>query len=333
MSNFLRPPTRGGRKKFVTNEVDATFYPQRRVKLEGMKPAVKVGVALGGGAARALAHIGALKALEARGLAPSVVAGTSSGAIIAALYALGLPAAELEHRARTQNLNEYWIQACDFGLHRASLIHGRRFENFLERKYFYGVTFEDLALPLAVACTSVDSGELVVVRSGPVARAVVASCALPGLFAAVRVGDEWLVDGGLVATVPFAALGSYDLDLTVGVHTGVDTQRSGFVRAVQRWHTSAWGQGVQRRLLGVRGRGVWSGFARGVARLQASYTQGVAAPDGALLVRADPPLSWFDLHKSPQAVTAGERATLAALDAHPLGVLGAHPELPAGERA
>ena len=280
-----------------------------------MKPDLSVGVALGGGAARALAHIGALKALEARGYAPRVVAGTSSGAIIAALYALGLPAAELEHRARTQNLNEFWSQGFDFGLHRAGLVHGRRFESFLERKYFYGMTFEDLALPLAVACTSLDSGELVVLRSGPVARAVVASCALPGLFAPVEINGEWLVDGGLVATVPFAALDSFDLDLAVGVHTGVDTERSGFVRAVQGWHASSLGQSFQSRLLSVQSGGVWPSFVRGVARLQASYTQVVAAPVGSFLVRVDPPLGWFDLHKSPQAIEAGERATLAALDA------------------
>ncbi len=274
-----------------------------------------VGVALGGGAARALAHVGALKALEARGLAPSAVAGTSSGAIIAALYALGLPAAELEHRLRNQNLSEVWAQGWDFGLHRASLVHGRRFENFLERKYFYGVTFEDLALPLAVACTSLDSGELVVLRSGPVARALVASCALPGLFAPVEMGGEWLVDGGLVATVPFAALVGFDLDRVVGVHAGIDARRSVFVRTVQGWHASSWGQRWRRRLLKVRGRGAGSSLVRGVAHLQASYAQEVAAPPGALLVRVNPPLGWFDLHKSPQAVEAGERDTLAALDA------------------
>lgn len=274
-----------------------------------------VGVALGGGAARALAHIGALKALESRGLTPSVVAGTSSGAIIAALYALGLPAAKLEHRARTQNLNEFWVQACDFGLHRASLVHGRRFENFLERKYFYGMTFQDLALPLAIACTSLNTGELVVLREGSVARAVVASCALPGLFPAVEWDGDWLVDGGLVATVPFAALTPFELDLAFGVHTGIDARESGFVRGLQRWHASRLGQRFQQLLLSVRGAGVWPSFVRGLGRVQASYTQDIVALDGMTLIRIEPPLGWFDLHKSPQAIEAGERATLEALNA------------------
>jgi NTE family protein len=107
---------------------------------------VNFGLALGGGSARALAHIGALKVLEQRGLIPRAISGTSSGAFIAALYALGTPASEVERAMRDLDTLELWSQAFDFGLHRASVINGRRFMNWFDRKYFYGATFADLEL-------------------------------------------------------------------------------------------------------------------------------------------------------------------------------------------
>ena len=273
-----------------------------------------VGVALGGGSARALAHIGALKALEARSLVPGAVAGTSSGALVAALYALGMPATELEHRARSLNILEFWSQALDFGLHRASLIHGQRFQNWLDRKFFYGATFESLEVPLAIACTDINTGDLVVLREGSVAKAVVASCAFPGFFAAVPWGSHLLVDGGLVATVPFSALDGMGTTLRIGLHAGIPTAESRLVDTMRRWQASARGRRLQDKLLSVRGGNAWAGLLRGLARVQASYEQGVAAPPGALLISTNPPLSWWDFHKSPQAIDAGERVTLEALE-------------------
>lgn len=271
-----------------------------------------VGLALGGGSARAIAHIGALKALEARGLAPKAVAGTSYGAFIAALYGLVGSAVTLEELIRKQNTLEFWGQTLDFGLHRASLVHGKRAVRWLERTYFHGATFDDVNVPLAIACTDTGTGELRVLRHGSLAQAVMASCALPGLIGAVNWEGRWLVDGGLVATVPFAALGGMNTDTLIGIHTGVQ-EDSRFVHSLRRWHASALGQRWQRQLLKVRGRSVWASFIRGLARVQASYEQRITAPEGALLLSIDPPLSWWDFHKAPQAIEVGERVTLEAL--------------------
>ena len=164
-----------------------------------------VGVALGGGAARGVAHVGALKALDAAGVRVAGVAGTSYGAVIAALYALGSPALEIERTVRAQDVAELWRQALDFGLHEGGLVRGRRLSSWLDRKFFMGATFADVRVPLAIACTDLATGRLRVLRSGAIADAVRASCALPGVFAPVRLGDEVLIDGGLVETVPFRA--------------------------------------------------------------------------------------------------------------------------------
>jgi predicted acylesterase/phospholipase RssA len=274
----------------------------------------RLGVALGGGTARGLAHIGALKVLEARGQAPDVIAGTSYGAIIAALYALGMPAVELERLVRHQNILELWSTSLDFGLHRASLIHGRRLERWLDRKVFFGATFADCILPLAVACTDVADGSLVVLREGSLARAVVASSALPALFAPVRVRDRVLIDGGFVEAVPYRALSTLDPLRMIGVHAGVDAESSVIVRSLRRLAASRLGKAWARASAGVAPTTSLRSLARGITCALASYLCDQDAPADALLVRADPPLSWWDFHRSPEAIAAGERAMETALD-------------------
>ena len=277
-----------------------------------------VGVALGGGAARALAHVGALGALETRGLAPQMVAGTSYGAFIAALYAAGHSAAVIGELMCAINMTRFWSCALELGWHQASFFWGRRFRRWLDETFFQGRTFAELELPLAVACTDTRNGELVVLREGPVARAVSASCALPGILGSVRcsVGcqERWLVDGGLVATVPFSALEDSGVTLRIGLHAGVRTEASRSVSALRRWHGSRAGQELYRRLLACPGESVWASSVRGLACVQASYEQTITAPPGARLISTNPPLQWWDFHKVEVALSAGRAATLAALD-------------------
>lgn len=277
-------------------------------------PGSRVGLALGGGTARGLAHIGALKVLESHELAPGVIAGTSYGAIIAALYALGMPAVELERLVRRQNILELWATGLDFGLHRASLIHGRRLERWLDRKVFFGATFSDCILPLAVACTDVASGELVVLREGSLARAVVASSALPGLFAPVDVSGRLLIDGGFVEAVPFRALNTLAPDRIIGVHAGIDAQNSPLMAHLRGFSASRIGRAWARITRNVMPTTSLRSLARGISCALASYLCDQVVPEGALLVRANPPLSWWDFHRSPEAIAAGERAMSKALD-------------------
>ena len=276
-----------------------------------------LGLALGGGTARGLAHIGALKVLESRGLGPDVIAGTSYGAVIAALYALGMPAVELEQLVRRQNILELWSTSLDFGLHRASFIHGRRLERWLDRKVFFGATFADCMMPLAVACTDVATGDLQVVREGPLARAVVASSALPAIFAPVLVDGRVLIDGGFVEAVPFRALQTLSPGRVIGVHAGVDPEKSAIVRFLRRIAASRFGLTWSRMSEGLQPSTSLRSLARGISCALASYSCDQTVPPGALLVTADPPLSWWDFHRSPEAIAAGERAMTQALEQWP----------------
>jgi len=253
-----------------------------------------MGLALGGGTARGAAHVGALKALEAAGEAPVAFSGTSFGAIIAAMAALGAPALEIERVVRGQNVMELWAQGLDFGLHRAALVHGERLSHWLDRKVFYGARIED---DLAV-----------VLREGSVAEAVRASCALPGVFGSVRIGGRDLVDGGFVEPVPFAALAELGPARMLGIHAGLDLAGSKALARL-RWLDRSRAGGWLHRVAGrMRGGNAWSRLAIGLSLSLRSYRHDAEAPSGAQMVTVVPPIAWWDFHRTPIAIEAGERA-------------------------
>ncbi len=283
--------------------------------LEKKRGQACLGVALGGGTARGFAHIGVLRVLERSGTPPDMLAGNSFGAIIAALYALGVHAEELEYRVRQQNVAELWLLALDFGLHKASLINGQRLEHWLDRKLFFGATFADTEIPLAISCTDVDSGELVVLREGSLARAVRASCALPGIFTTVNIAGRNLIDGGFITPVPVAPLTDMGASAILGVHAGIEVDKARFVSWAQRFYASNFGRWLQDRMLSNSFKSAWGTLAKGLARAAASYSRVIAYPPEVMSVSVVPPIAWWDFHKSPRAIAAGEAAMSAALPA------------------
>jgi predicted acylesterase/phospholipase RssA len=271
------------------------------------------GLALGGGSARAMAHIGALKVLEQRGLKPAAIAGTSSGAFMAAVYALGTPAIEMEKAMRELNMLELWSHAFDFGLHKAALIHGKRFMHWLDRKYFYGATFDDVTIPLAIACMDEERAELVILRHGSIARAVMASSALPLMFAPVEANGRYLIDGGFISTVPFQALqvlGSHHL---LGLHAGINAEASMFIKGLRKWYGSS-SKAWRDLWLALPAPSPYKRLSRGLIHVLASYQQKLQPPQGATLISMNPPIAWWDFHRSPEAIAAGEVAMKNYLD-------------------
>ena len=274
-----------------------------------------LGVALGGGTARGLAHIGALQVLEERGWAPDALAGTSYGAIMAALYALGMPGLELERLVRQQNTGEIWAQGIDFGLHRGALIHGRRLGRWLDRKFFQGATFHDCSIPLAIATTDLATGDLHVIRDGSIAAAVQASCALPFVFAPVELEDRLVVDGGFVEPVPFRTVAELGPARVLGVHAGIDAKASKAIAWFRALHRTPAGRAWQRHAEGLGVGSTWSRLARSASLSLRAYEDGIRVPEGATLVEVFPPIAWWDFHRSPQAIRAGRIAMERALDA------------------
>ncbi len=156
-----------------------------------------VGLALGGGAARGLAHIGVLKVLEEEGIRVDCIAGTSAGSLIGAAFAAGLSWKEILERARGIN----WFDIVSPSLPRMGLLRMERLQRLLEATWG-NRTFESLSIPLSVVAVDIVSGDQVVLSKGSIARAVRASCSIPGVFEPVAEDGRTLVDGGLLNNVP-----------------------------------------------------------------------------------------------------------------------------------
>jgi len=173
---------------------------------------VRIGLALGGGAVRGAAHVGVLNILDKAGLAPAVITGCSAGALVGALYAAGLSAPDISALARTL----HWKRLVRPSITGRSLFETSRLAAFLD-KTLDGREFADLALPFATVACDLTTARRVVLDTGPVASAVVASSAIPGVFPPVERDGMLLVDGSLVDMVPAALARSMGADIVVAV--------------------------------------------------------------------------------------------------------------------
>jgi NTE family protein len=175
----------------------------------------KIGIALGGGAARGLAHIGVLKVLKKHDIPIDIVVGTSIGSLMAAIYALGLPLEDVEETA----LKTTWKDLSDFAISKTGFLEGRNLERIIE-DLIKDKGFLDSEKKLAVVATDIENGEEVVIRSGSLSRAIRASCSIPGIFIPVRIDGRLLVDGGLKSAVPSGVAQSLGADFTIAVDVG-----------------------------------------------------------------------------------------------------------------
>lgn len=177
-----------------------------------MAPQVKVGLALGGGFARGIAHIGVLQALLSNHIPIHLVAGTSAGSLVGAMYCAGLDPWLLERVV--QQLN--WRALVRLKLRRDGLLDAEGLERFVVG-HVGDLQFRDLRVPFTATATDLMTGKDVLLSSGRVSTAVRASCAFPGIFLPVRVGRHTLVDGGLVHPVPAVVARQMGADVVIGV--------------------------------------------------------------------------------------------------------------------
>jgi NTE family protein len=176
----------------------------------------KVGLALGGGAARGLAHIGVLEVLAREGIPIDMIAGTSAGAAIGVLYAQGKSAAEMKEIVAQWDWKRR-AQLIDLALPKTGIIAGKRIKELL-RQIMGEVKFSDLKLPVSCVATDIITGEEVVINQGSVLEAVRASTSVPVIFSVVRWKGRYLVDGGLVDPVPVRVLKGMGADFIIAVN-------------------------------------------------------------------------------------------------------------------
>ena len=252
----------------------------------------KVGLALGTGAARGLAHIGVLEVLEKEDIPIDMIAGTSAGAIVGALYAYGKDSSQIKKLAQNLGSKRFALLA-DPALPKTGLIRGRKIEDRL-RSIFGDIEFGDLGIPFACVATGIEHGEEVVIKQGLVWQGVRASISIPVILAAVKRHGRYLVDGALVNPVPVSVLKEMGADFIIAVNVTPDL-RDGL-------HHISEGQAEAKEpnILNII--------------MQMVHIIGYQAVKSSLVgadVIIEPQVThigWFDFHRAPECVLQGELA-------------------------
>jgi NTE family protein len=297
-----------------------------------------IGLALGGGAARGLAHIGIVRTLIAHGIVPNVVVGTSIGAVVGGAYATGhLDTLEAwARKLQPRNLLGY----LDIRLNGSGLIGGDKLAAQLEAAI--GPTLiEDLQVKFATVATEVRTGHEIWLTHGRMVDAMRASYALPGIFSPVLVGDRWLVDGALVNPVPVSAARAFGAEIVIAANLSSDifahsttiyshgpsaevtvavapetmiepaTPKRGFGRLFSAERT------VKREFFGSAGRpGISSVMVDAFNIMQDRITRARLAgdPPDLLISPRVGEIGWFDFHRADDLIAHGTRAAERAID-------------------
>jgi len=176
----------------------------------------KVGLALGAGSARGLAHIGVLKILLEEKIPVDFIAGTSAGSIVGGMLAAGKTIDEMKMQAYKAARKRFALFA-DPTIPRMGLVKGKRIQETLNE--IYGkISFNDLKIPFCCIATDIDTGQPVIMREGLVADAVLASCTIPVMLTAVKKDERFLVDGMLVDPVPVNIVRAMGADVVIAVN-------------------------------------------------------------------------------------------------------------------
>lgn len=276
--------------------------------LFGPKP---IGLALGAGAARGLAHVGVLKVFEAEGLKPDIIAGTSMGALVGAMYAAGMPIAEIEELALTFD-PRILAGIGEMALGKGAVLEGEKLEAYL-RKYL-PATFEELQMPFGCVATDLTRNVPVHFTSGDLVTAVRASVSVPLMFVPVRLDGMFLVDGDVSEPVPVAlakALGGKTV-------VAVDVSGSGTLTMLDRNQRETGllqdlRAAVRGERPGVRGT---SGMEVAVTVYEAFECRLTEVSCKGAHVRLSPEVhgvSSFEFKQAPALIEAGEVAARAAV--------------------
>ena len=246
-------------------------------------PRPKVGIALGGGFARGIAHIGVLRVLEQHEIPVDFIAGTSVGALIAAGYASGTSLDEMARQGSGTRFRDFgrWT------LSRMGMASNDRLEDFLHR-FTTARYFNEMKIPLCIVATDLLKGESVHFMEGEIGPALRASCAYPGLFLPVEHKGHFLVDGFLTEQVPAPAAREMGADIVISVH-------------------------LEPGLLTSKPRNTIEVISRSFSIIQTVVSQPWRSMSDVLIEPNVHHVLWDEFVKTPQLIAAGEDATLAAL--------------------
>lgn len=292
----------------------------------------KIGLALGGGAARGFAHIGILRTLLANGIVPDIVVGTSIGAVVGGSYAAG-------------HLDTFEAWACglmpknvfgylDIQLNGSGLIGGDKLAAQLNAT-FGNTKIETLPLKFAAVGTEVKTGHEIWMTHGRLVDAMRASYALPGIFAPVLVGNRWLVDGALVNPVPVSAARALGAEIVIACNVSTDVPGHGTIisahgtdeeseivtarvtekRGLSKLFSAE--KTVKREFFGVAGRpGISTVMVEAFNIMQDRITRARLAgdPPDVLISPRVGRIGWFDFHRAEECINHGARAAERSIE-------------------
>lgn len=279
----------------------------------------RVGCALGGGGARGLSHIGVLKVLEEHGISPKVIAGTSIGALVGALYARGLTAAEIEKIALEVDWRRM-ARLVDVTLPFHGLMQGKRITSLI-KSILGEPDFSELKLPFACVATNIESGQETVLTKGSVVDAVRASISVPGILMPVSLDGCYLVDGGLLNVVPVKTCRELGADYVIGVN--VIPEPVSTTAALYNWNISRGARdNIGKVGVGSEKKRFWRQRGPNLVKV---LTQSLIIPGHRLamldLADADVAINpsvgtigFFQFDKAAEAIALGEEAARAALE-------------------
>jgi len=296
---------------------------------------LKIGLALGGGAARGWSHIGVMRVFEREGIVPHVIAGCSVGAVVGGCYAAG-KLDELETFARSLTKRRV-MGLLDFHISGSGLISGDRLRRLLEHDLGH-LRIESLPLKYATVATELGTGHEIWLTRGPLVEAMRASYALPGVFDPIKLGGRWLIDGAIVNPIPITMARALGADIVICVNLNGDIRIRGTViqshsvedepvneivdsiaEEPRRW-------GLLNPMIDaagrIRGRRPWD--APGLASVMVDAFNITQDRIARSRMAGDPPdvhvkprlgrIGLFDFHRAAEAITLGEEAVAQVLE-------------------
>jgi NTE family protein len=295
---------------------DAPIPRQPRTKL-------KIGLALGGGAARGWSHIGVMQVLQREGIVPDVIAGCSIGAVVGGCYAASR-LQELETFALSLTKRRV-MGLLDFHISGSGLIAGDRLKRLLQRD-LGDWRVETLPLRFVTIATELGTGHEIWLTKGPLVEALRASYALPGVFNPIRLGGRWLMDGALVNPIPITAARALGADLVICVNLNGDIRLRGtviqshgaeeeileeIVEEPRLW--GLFGAGRPRSLAGAPGIATVMVDAFNITQDRITRSRLAGDPPDVMICPKLAEVGLFEFHRADECIELGRRATERAL--------------------
>ncbi len=287
---------------------------------------VRIGVVLGSGAAMGIAHIGVIRALEKEGIPIDIIAGSSIGALIGALWGAGYDSVALEKIANRFRTRKSLLQLLDLSISRMGILAGVQVTRML-RQHLGESTFRDLKIPVKIAAVDYKRREVVVFEEGPVVPAVRASVAIPGIFMPLKVRGRYLTDGGVLSPVPVDLLRQAGVRKIIAVNTlpspqdmkakyqefAVQEAQKAYEMRFQGW----WKNRVFRfkqawmRWLDIN---TFDILMHAIQGMEYVLAEAQCAQADVALHPTIPRINWWEFYNVDQLIRCGEETTMAQMD-------------------